>query len=217
MIVRAARDKLQSFGQKSLGQCCGVFYHLCLIGFEFRIQGLSQRYRFGGDHVLQGSALAARENRGINFLGQLLLTKDHAAPGPPEGLVGRCGHHIGIGHGRGVKPSRYQPGNVRHVHKKIGPHLMGNVGKGGKINDPRIGRGSRQNHSGLLPPGQVPHLIVVNAAIFSHTIGNNMVVLSRVVHWGTVGQMPAVGKIHPQHSIPQLTERGIDGIVGLRP
>ena len=131
------------------GQDGGVFDDLLLIGLEFRLECFAQRHRLGGDDVLQGAALGAGEDGGVQLFGDLrIVAQQHAAPGAAEGLVGGGGHHVGVGDRGGVEPGGHQAGDVSHVHEQVGPHLVGDLGEGLEVDDPGIGGGTGQDHFG---------------------------------------------------------------------
>ena len=216
VVVRAARHQIQPALHDGLGQDGGVLDDLLLIGLELGLEGLAQGHRLGGDDVLQGAALGAGEDGGVELLGDgLIVAQEHAAPGAPEGLVGGGGHHVGIGDGGGVAPGGHQAGDVGHVHEQIGAHLVGDVGEGLEVDDPGVGGGAGQDHAGLVLSGQVPHLVVVDAAVLAQAVGHHVVVLARKIHRGAVGQVSALVQAHAKHRVPVLAQGLIDGEVGL--
>ena len=191
---------------------------MLLIGLELGLQRLAKGHGLCRDDVHQRATLRAGEYCGVELLGNgLVIGKQQAAARAPEGLVGRGGHHVGIGHGRRVQPRRHQPGNVGHVHPEISAHLIGDGTEAGEVDHAGIGGCAGHNHLRAALPGNAGYLIVVNAAgSFVHTIGDDMEVLTGVVHRAAVGQVAAVVQIHAQHGISRLAERHIDRVVGLR-
>ena len=181
MVVGAAADQIEALGHEGLRQGGGVFENLLLVGFELRLHRLPQGHGLGGDDVLQGTTLAARENGGVDFLGQRLLAEDHAAPGAAEGLVGSGGHYVGIRHRGGVEPHSHQASDMGHIHKQIGSHLVGDIGKGLEVDGARIGGGAGQEHAGPVLFGQIAHLVVVDVALVVDAISHDIIVFSREV------------------------------------
>ena len=59
------------------------------------------------------------------------------------------------GTGLGWSSDSDQPGDVGHVHHEIGPHLPGNLGKAGKIQDAGIGAGPGDDQFGAVLLGQL--------------------------------------------------------------
>ena len=215
VVVGAAGDQVEAGVGEGLGQGGGILDDLLLVGLEFRLEGFAQGHRLGGDDVEERAALGAGEDGGIDLLGQILLAEDHAAPGTPEGLVGGGGDHVGVGDGGGVEPGGHQAGDVGHVHKEVSPHLVGDVGKGLEVDDPGIGGGAGDDHFGLVLPGQIPDLVVVDVTLVIETVGDHMIVLAGEVHGGAVGEVAAVGQIHADDGVARLEQGLIDSVVGL--
>ena len=94
---------------------------------------------------------------------------------------------------------------MRHVHHQKGADLLGYLIKRIKINDAGICTGARHNHFGPVLPGQCfDHLIIDGAGLLLDTIVDKIVELPRKADFGTVGQMAAVGQVHPQDGISRL-------------
>ncbi len=102
-----------------------------------------------------------------------------------------------------------------HIHEEISAHLVGDVGKGLEVDDTGVGGGAGNDHLGLVLPGQIADLVVVNVAPVVQAIGHHMVVLAGEVYGRAVGQVSAVAQIHAQHGVAVLTQGLIDGKVGL--
>ena len=64
--------------------------------------------------------------------------------------MGGSGHHVRIGDGGRMEPGGDQSGNVGHIHKKIGPYLVGDIRKGLEVDGAGIGGGTSQDHLGLV-------------------------------------------------------------------
>ena len=215
MVVRSTGDQIEAGLRQACCQCLGILKDTTLIILEFGLKRFPQGHRLGGDDMLQRPALRAGENGGINLLGKLLFAQDHTAPGAPKRLMGRGAHHIGIGHGRGVEARGDQPRNMGHVHKEVGPHLMGDLCKSLKINDPWVGGGAGNDHLGLVLLCHIADLVVIDASVSPQPVGDHVVVLAGKVDGRAVGEVASIGEIHAQHRVPVLAQRRIDGIVGL--
>ena len=63
--------------------------------------------------------------------------------------MGGGADHVGVGDGGGVEAGGHQSGDVGHVHEEVGPHLMGDVGKGLEVDDAGIGGGAAMIILGL--------------------------------------------------------------------
>ena len=149
MVVRSAGDQTEALLHQFLSQNCGVFHDLLSIGLELGLQRFAEAHGLGGDDVLQRAALRAGKHGGVDLLIDLLVVaEDQAAPGPPEGLVGGGGHHIGVGDGGGMDSGGYQTGDVCHVHHQIGTYLVRHLAELGKVNDAGIGAGTGNDDLG---------------------------------------------------------------------
>src|ERR1700759_5402612 len=84
-----------------------------------------QRYGLAGDDVLERAALLAREDGGVDSLGELLAAQDHAAAGSADGLVDRGGDYVCIRHRVGVQARGDEPGEVGHVDDEVGADVVG--------------------------------------------------------------------------------------------
>ena len=218
VIVRAAGYQVKSLCQHSLCQGGGIFHRPPGIVPECRLHSLPEAHRLPGDHMQQRSALHTGKYGAVYSPAPLLLGQDHAAPGPPERLVGSGSHHIGVGHGTLMLPSRHQPGNVSHIHQQQRTVAVGNVRKGLKIQRSGIGRGSGHQHPGPRRPHNVLHPVIVNAPGFLiHSVADGPVKLSRLVHRRPMGQMSAPGQIHAHQGVSRLHKGRVGRQVGLGP
>ncbi len=87
-----------------------------------------------------------------------------------------------------VQTSRHQAGNVGHIHHQLGANLLGNIRQGGKINNPRISRSAGHKQLGLLLPGNLAHMVVINNLSFRlHTVSCKVVGFAGVIHRAAVG------------------------------
>ena len=177
-----------------------------------------QRHRLGGDHVLQRTALHAREHRGVDLLAQLRLGQDEPAARTAQRLVRGGGHHVGVGHRVGVQARRDQAGEVRHVHHEQGARLVGDLPEAGEVQLARVGRPARDDQLRLVLLGQRLDLVVVDQAVgLAHVVGHGVEDLARVVDPHAVRQVPAVGQVQAQDGVARLQQREVHGGVGLRP
>ena len=90
----------------------------------------------------------------------------------------------------------YQPGDMGHVHEQIGPHLVGDVGKGPEVDGPGVGGGAGQDHAGLVLPGQVPDLVIVDAAVGPQAVGHHVIIFAGEIDGGAMGQVAALVQAH---------------------
>ena len=92
---------------------------------------------------------------------------------------------------------------------------MGDVGEGLEVDGPGIGGGSGQDHAGPVLPGQVPDLVIVDAAVGPQAVGHHIVILAGEVDRRAVGQVAALVQTHAQHCVPMLAQGLVYGEVGL--
>ena len=114
-----------------------------------------------------------------------------------------------------MEPGSHQTSDVGHIHEEVGPHLMGDVGKGLEVDDAGVGGSASQDHLGLMLLGQIPDLVVVDIALLIDTIGHHVVVLAGEVDGRAVGQVATVGQIHAQHGVAVLAKSLIHSEVGV--
>ena len=151
----------------------------------------------------QRAALGAGEDGLVELLAQLPVpAENHASPGSPQGLVGGGGDHVGVGHRVLMHPGGHQAGDVGHVHKEVGPHTLGNLGKAGEVDGSGVGGGAGDDHFGFLLPGQLLQGVVVNETVFVHAVGDDVEVFAGDVHRTAVAEVAAVGQIHAHDCIP---------------
>ena len=112
--------------------------------------------------------------------------------------------------------ARHQAGDVGHVHHQVGAVAVGDLGQAGKVDGAGVSRRAGHQHLG---PGLFDglfHLVVVDAAVLAHAIGDEVVVLARHIHRRAVGQVAALGQVHPHDGVAQVQQGEVDRQVGLR-
>ena len=89
------------------------------------------------DDVHQRTSLDAWENFAVDFFTELisLASKDHAAAGAAQGLVGRCRGDVGKGQGRRMETSGNYSCNMCHVDHQFGANAVGNFAETFKVDD----------------------------------------------------------------------------------
>ena len=216
MIVRAPRQESEAAAQERIRQRLGVDHDLPLVVAEGGGRGLVQRDRLGGDHVHQGTALVAREDRTVDRLRILLAEQDHAAPRAAQRLVGGGGDEVGVRHGRGMKACGHQAGEVRHVGEHGGPDLVGDGTEGREVEGARVGRVTHHDHLRPRAARQLPDLLEVEAAVgLAHAVGHDAEVLAGEIDGAPVGQVSPVGEVHAENRVAHLELREVDAHVRL--
>ena len=82
VVVGAARDEAEALLDERPRERLGVGHDPGRVGAELGPGRLSERDRLGGDGVLEGPALQAREDGAVDLLGQLGRAHDGAPAGP---------------------------------------------------------------------------------------------------------------------------------------
>ena len=156
--------------------------------------------------MLQGAALGAGEDGGVDlFVNLLIVAEDQAAPGAPQGLMGGGGHHMGIGHRGRVDAGGHKTGDVGHIYHQVSPHGIGHLAELGKVDDAGIGGGTGHDQFGPAGLGGFQEAVIVDALRFIvQAIRDYMEILSRNIHRAAVGQVSAMGQIHAQNGITGL-------------
>ena len=99
MVVRTARNDIDSPFAKLVCKHGGILNDLLLILLELIGQSLTESNSLGGDNVHKRTALSSGENSLVNLLCKLLLAKDHSASRTSECFMSCCCDDIRIRHG----------------------------------------------------------------------------------------------------------------------
>ncbi len=109
-----------------------------------------------------------------------------------------------------------QTGNMRHVNHNRGTDHISNASESFKVKRTRIRAGTDHNQLWVVLFGKLFDFIIVNHACFlTNAIRNNIEKLAGKINRRAVGQVAAVGKVHPQDRIARFTFSKIDGHIGL--
>ena len=165
----------------------------------------------------QRTALKSREHGFIDGFGIGFLAENHAAAGAAKGFVRRRGHKIRIGYRALVQSGSHQTGDVSHIHHQKRPGFMSDLGHFAEVDLSRIGGSARNDHLRPVLPGQAADFLVIDqAGFFVYAVGHKMKILAAQIHGASVGQMAAVGQVHPQHHVAGLQHGEINRRIGLR-
>ena len=157
----------------------------------------------------QRTSLASREHCfiEIELFVHLFTAHDHASPWTAQRLVGRCRRHMCIGNRTRMQTCRNKSGNMRNIHHKISADLICDLAESLKIDRPRISACSRYDQFRLIFLCDLFHFIVIDHAVFIHTVKTNLKIFPRQIHRRSVGQMSAVIQIHPHDLISRFQHR----------
>jgi hypothetical protein len=119
-----------------------------------------------GDHVHQGPALQAGEDRRIDLLGQfLVIGQDQPAAWAAQRLVGRRRHDVSVRERVGILARHDQAGIVGHVAHQQRADFVGDLAELLEIDLPRISRAAGDDHLRLLGAGDLGGLVIVDQVI----------------------------------------------------
>src|SRR6266581_3810735 len=118
MIVRSAGDDAVTVLSHACSERSCIDHHLALIIAKLRLQSFVETYRFGSDHVHEGSALNARKNGGVNLFGEFFFAHDDAAARSAQTFVCRGGDKLRMRNWAGMLTAGHKPGDVRHVDEQ---------------------------------------------------------------------------------------------------
>ena len=110
---------------------------------------------------------------------------------------------------------RHRAGDMGHVDQKESPYLVGYFAEPFEIYDSRIGACPGDDQLRPLLPGYGPYLVIVDLFCPArHVVGHGLKKTAREAGGGPVGEMPAVGEVHPQDLVARLENGEEDGHVG---
>ena len=137
--------------------------------------------------------------------------------GPRRRLVRGGGDEVGVRDRAGMQPDGHETRDVGHVHHHDGVHLRGHLRDAREIDDARVGAGPDHDHLGPVLARQLLECVVVDLlGVGPHAVGDDLVELPGEVERVPVGEVAAVGQVHPEHRVARLHRREVHRHVGLR-
>ena len=217
MVVGTTCHEPQAARLHATAERLGVGENCVGVGGKLGTQRLAKGHGLASYDVLERAALRAREDRGVNLLGDgRIVAENDAATGPAQGLVRGGGHHVSVRHRRGVTTGCHKAGDVGHVHHEGSAVVVGNLGEALEVDNARVGGGASNDELGLVLLGLCRHVIEVDAlGLGVKAVGDNVVELAREVRGRTVREVAAVVEGHAHDSVARLREDGLCGVVGL--
>ncbi len=176
---------------------------------------LAETNRLSSNHVLERAALGAGENRGIDRLSKLGLTKNQAAARTTQRLVRRGGHEIGVRNRRRMDPRCHEAGDVGDVRQQERTVFFGDLSETGEVDFAGISRGADGDHLRFLALRHFFHLVVINPTVRADAVMHDGVKFAGKIRGVAVRQVSAVRKIHGKNLITRLDRCEIDGRVRL--
>ena len=127
--------------------------------------------------------------------------------------------------GEGCTPAGDEAGRVGGVEHEPGPHRVGDLAEGQRVDDPGVGGRAGHDQRGPLAAGQVGHLVEVDdlARLVRvvggrrHPVGDEAPDLGGDAGRRAVGQVAAVVEPHGQDGVARLEQGLVDGQVGVGP
>ena len=130
--------------------------------------------------------------------------------------MGGAGHEVGNAHGTGVNTCSHQAGIVRHIHKQISTHTVGDGTESFPVYHQCISRSARHDHLGLVFVGQLLHGVVVNLFFGIEAVANRVIQLAADIDRCAMGEVATVGQRHTEYGVARFKHRHIHRLIGLR-
>ena len=135
----------------------------------------------------------------------LCFAKYETAAWPAKCLVRGRSDEVGVGHGRWVHTASDETGDVSNVGKKIGADGTGDLTHAFEVYDARIGGCAYSDHLWLFFLGDRSEFVVVDqASVFTDSVLDEFIELTRKIDWVAVREVTTVGKIHAEHFVAGL-------------
>ena len=116
-----------------------------------------------------------------------------------------------------MRAGSHQAGNVGHVDHELGAVVVRDLREALKVDDARIGGGTRNDERGLVLLRLGGNVVVVDAlGLRIKAVGNHVEELARIVGGRAMGEMTAVGEVHAHHHVTRLGKRELGSVVCLR-
>ena len=115
-----------------------------------------------------------------------------------------------------MEPGGNEAGDMGHVHEQLGIHLVGDGAELGEVDGTGIGAGARHDDRGTVLMGEAAHFVIVDeAGVLVHAVGNHVEQAAGEVHRAAVRQVAAVGQVHAQNGIAWFGQREVGSHVRL--
>ena len=95
------------------------------------------------------------------------------------------------------------------------PVAVGDLSQLFEVDGTGVGRSTRHDHLRAHLPDLLFQLGVVDAAILTDAVGDEVVVLAGHIHRRAVGQMTALRQVHAHDGIAEVQQGKVDGQIGL--
>src|SRR6266571_3818486 len=168
--------------------------------------------------MLERPALGTRENLLINCFRMLGLAQNHPTARSAQRLMRGRRDDLGVGDGGRVHPTRYEPGEMRHVDNEYCADFIGDRAQNQEIHDPGIRAAATDDDPWLLFFGDVPHFVVINpSGLFVNVIRRRLEERAREIDGRAMGEMPAMRQRQAEQRVAELRDGEIRRHVRLRP
>ena len=224
VVVRTAGDHLIALVDEGLCHHGGIAFHLLLIGLELRTQRFAEGHRFGGYHVLERTALRAREDGGVEQrthlldlafrrglaprIVEVLAHEDDTAARTAQGLMGRRGHDMRVLQRVVQQTGCDQSGRVGHVDHEYRAYLIGYAADTGVVPFAAVRTRAGDDQLRLMRAGFELQVVVVHAARrFVQVVADSVEHKAREVHGRTVTEVTAVAEVEPHEGVAGFEAR----------
>ena len=162
------------------------------------------------------AALRSRENCLVDRAAALFPAQYERPARPPQGLVRRGRHHVGMRHRVRMNARGYQPGDMRRVHHQQGSDIPGYLGPSGEIQLPGVRARTDDYQPRLRGARDAQGLVMVYPLILpGDPVEDRLKEPSRVVLRLAVREMAAVVEVHRKDGVAGFYQRVIRREVGI--
>ena len=136
--------------------------------------------------------------------------------GPRSVLWVVRGHELAVRDRARVQARGDEAGDVGDVGHDEGARGVGGRPHRREVDGARVGRGADHDDLRLVLDREALQLLVVDPLVLlAHAVGHDLEVLAGEVQRVAVGEVAAVGEVHPEDRVAGLARRHVDGGVGL--
>ncbi len=217
MIVGATGDDAETFLRKTGRERLRVLDDVGRVLAKIGPARFAEGNGLGRDHVHQRSTLQPGEHRLVDSGRVVAAREDRTRARPAQGLVGRERDDVGQRHRRGMRATRDQTGDMRGVDEEKRADLVGDRPERLEIDDPRVRRGSGDDHPRTFADREVAdHAVVEHLGVVVDAVRDEVVHTPAEVDRRPVREVAALVEAHPHHLVAGLEQRHERGLIRVR-
>lgn len=218
VVVGAAGNEVVAAFGEGAGHGLGVFDYLTAVDFVGWTQGLAEGDGFGGDDVLERTALGAGEHGHVEqvrhhfelALGgfvserirEVFAHHDQPAAGSAQGFVGGGGDDVAVRHRVVEVAGGDEAGGVGDVGEQQGAHFIGYGTECGVVPIARVGRSPADDELGLHGASFFGNFTEIDqTGTLFYPIKMRFVELAAEIYRRAVGEVPAMTEVEAEDAI----------------